>query len=109
MVTFNPQSHKYNSVRNVVYAKNGMTASTQPLASSVGIEVMKNGGNAIDAAVAMAGTMTITVTAPSTALTTVTTTIATSSAGTTPTTTGVVRCLPPHALTVLLPCCGGDL
>ena len=57
MVTFNPQSHKYNSVRNVVYAKNGMTASTQPLASSVGIEVMKNGGNAIDAAVAMAGTM----------------------------------------------------
>jgi len=57
MVSFNPQSHKYGSVRNVVYGRNGMTGSTQPLASSVGTEGRKNGGNAIDAAVAMAGTM----------------------------------------------------
>lgn len=57
MVNFNPMRHKYTSVRNVIYAKNGMVASTQPLASSIGIEAIKKGGNAIDAAVAIASTL----------------------------------------------------
>ena len=57
MINFDGRNHKYASVRNVVYGTKGMAASTQPLASSLGIEVMKNGGNAIDAAVAMAGLM----------------------------------------------------
>ncbi len=57
MINFDGRSHKYTSVRNVVYGTKGMAASTQPLASSLGIEIMKNGGNAIDAAVAMAGLM----------------------------------------------------
>ena len=57
MLSFSALSHKYPSVRNVVYAKNGMACSTQPLASSIGVDVMKQGGNAIDAAAAMAGAM----------------------------------------------------
>lgn len=57
MINFNPFSHRYSSVRNVVYAHNGMVATTQPLASSIGLSVMQKGGNAIDAAVAVASSL----------------------------------------------------
>ncbi len=53
------QSHRYPSVRNVVFAKHGMACSTQPLVSSIGIQAMAKGGNAIDAAIAMAGAMPV--------------------------------------------------
>ena len=42
---------------NVVYAKNGVCCTSVPLGAQVGLDVLKNGGNAVDAAVAMAGAM----------------------------------------------------
>jgi gamma-glutamyltranspeptidase/glutathione hydrolase len=43
--------YQYSSTKKVI-ATNGAIASAHPLASKVGIEIMKNGGNAFDAAIA---------------------------------------------------------
>ena len=55
MLTFDPLKYAYPSHRNVVYANRGMTASTSPIASQVGIDAMKAGGNAIDALASQTG------------------------------------------------------
>ena len=57
MLRFDPCKYTYASRRNVVYAKNGMACTSAPLGAQVGLEVLKAGGNAMDAAVAMAAGM----------------------------------------------------
>ena len=57
MLNFDWGKYAYASRRNVVFARKGMACSCVPLASQVGIDTMKRGGNAMDAAIAMAVTL----------------------------------------------------
>ncbi len=49
-----------NSGRSTVYAPSAILATSQPLATSAGLEIMRQGGNAIDAAVAAAAVLNLT-------------------------------------------------
>ena len=50
----------FAAAREPVRAKHGIVASTNGVASSVGVDVMKRGGNAVDAAIAMAAMLNVT-------------------------------------------------
>lgn len=54
MFKFDAQDYPYASKRHVVYAKNGMSCVGNPSGAAAGLKVLLKGGNAIDAAVAVA-------------------------------------------------------
>ena len=57
MPEFDPRSYAYPSRRNVVYARKAMACTSIPQGAQIGLDVMKAGGHAVDAAVAMAAAM----------------------------------------------------
>ncbi|MBQ3292491.1 MAG: gamma-glutamyltransferase family protein [Mogibacterium sp.] len=58
-IDFDPLAHKYNSIRYPVYAKGGMVNCSSPQAAAAGLETLRKGGNAMDAAVAAAAALTV--------------------------------------------------
>lgn len=58
-MNFDYLNHPYPSQRQTIFANNGMVATSQPLAAQAGLDILKKGGNAIDAAIATAAALTV--------------------------------------------------
>ena len=58
-MNFDPHYLPYPSRRQVTYGRRGMVCTSQPLAAQIGLDVLKAGGNAIDAAIATAAALTV--------------------------------------------------
>ncbi|SFI39951.1 gamma-glutamyltranspeptidase / glutathione hydrolase [Paenibacillus sp. UNC496MF] len=58
-MNFEPLYNPYPSRRMTTYGRKGMVATAQPLAAQAGLDVLKRGGNAVDAAIAAAACLTV--------------------------------------------------
>ena len=54
-----PDLDRFTSRRSTVYGQRGVVATSQPLATEAGISMLRDGGNAFDAAVATAAALNV--------------------------------------------------
>lgn len=59
VLQYDPYYYPIPSQRMVVYGSRGMVCTSQALAAQAGLEILKKGGNAVDAAVATAAALTV--------------------------------------------------
>ena len=55
-----PMSYDFKSRRSMVTARRGMVAASEPLAAQAGLNILRQGGNAADAAIATSAMMNVT-------------------------------------------------
>lgn len=53
VLSFSNFAYSQSTIKPLIEASNGMVVSTHPVASQIGLDILKKGGNAIDAAVAV--------------------------------------------------------
>ncbi|MCG6658401.1 gamma-glutamyltransferase family protein [Halomonas campisalis] len=58
-MNFDPHYFPSPSRRMLTYGQRGMVATSQPLAAQAGVDMLKRGGNAVDAAIATAAALTV--------------------------------------------------
>ncbi len=51
--------YSFPSRRSAVMSRSGMVTTSQPLAAQAGVEMLRRGGNAIDAAIATAAALNV--------------------------------------------------
>lgn len=59
MIDFNNTQYPYASSKRAVFSQGGMVATSQPLAAEAGAQILRQGGNAVDAAIATAACLSV--------------------------------------------------